>query len=238
MYSKNKICVFGYNFKHWKTQNGIINLIVSGYKPDYVILQNWKQLNIPDPTIRNTPKDLFLYDPEILLNKFNIPFTVCDHNSHESEKLLEEQKFELGIILGSRILSEKIIDKFKKGILNLHPGLLPENRGLDTIKWAITRGIKQGVTSHLIDKNIDRGLLILKEDVKVYQDDSLLDLHIRIQNLEQKIMIESLKIIFDNNTNNFSLIENGIYNCSMSKIQEEEMINIFSSYKQKYGQGR
>jgi len=56
MESNNKICVFGYNFKHSKTQNGIINLILSGFKPEYVILQNWKKLNVY--TAKNIPREL------------------------------------------------------------------------------------------------------------------------------------------------------------------------------------
>ena len=46
----------------------------------------------------------------------------------------EKRKYDLGIILGSRII-KNIINKFKIGILNMHPGILPYNRGLDTHKW-------------------------------------------------------------------------------------------------------
>jgi len=51
---------------------------------------------------------------------------------------------------------EDIINAFKIGVLNMHPGILPDNRGLDTIKWAIMKDMKQGVSCHLISKEIDR----------------------------------------------------------------------------------
>ena len=46
----------------------------------------------------------------------------------------------------------------------------------------------QGVTTHLIDDKIDRGKLIDKQTIKIYKDDTLMDFHIRIQNLEQTMI--------------------------------------------------
>ena len=57
---------------------------------------------------------------------------------------------------------------------------------MDTIKWAIINRLPQGVTTHIIDDKIDRGFLIEKENIVLYEDDTLLDIQIRIQNLEQK----------------------------------------------------
>ena len=55
----------------------------------------------------------------------------------------EKEKFDLGIIAGSRIIKKKVINEFKIGILNMHPGLLPLNRGLDTHKWAVFKNWPQ-----------------------------------------------------------------------------------------------
>jgi methionyl-tRNA formyltransferase len=46
-------------------------------------------------------------------------------------------KPEIGIIFGSRILTSEVIVMFEVGILCLYPGLLPENRGLNTIQNAV-----------------------------------------------------------------------------------------------------
>jgi folate-dependent phosphoribosylglycinamide formyltransferase PurN len=234
MERNNKICVFGYNFKHAKTQTGIINLILSGFKPDYVILQDWKKLNVISPSIRITPKDLFLTEPIQILKKFDIPYIVCNHNSDEAAEFLLKQNFELGIILGARILSSKIINKFNKGVLNMHPGLLPENRGLNTLKWAILRNIKQGVTSHIIDEKIDRGLLISKNKIDIYEDDTLLDVQIRIDNLEQKMMIDAVEKILNQNFECTRLLEEGSYNTPMTQEEEIEAMNKFLEYKKQF----
>ena len=55
----------------------------------------------------------------------------------------------------SKNIIKNVIDSFSNGIINFHPGVLPENRGLDNLKWAIYNNLPQGVTTHLIDENID-----------------------------------------------------------------------------------
>jgi len=231
MESKEKVCVFGYNFKHWKTQAGILNLTLSGFKPDHVILQDWKQLNIPKPLVRITPNNLYLIEPTKLLQSLGIPYTISDHNSPDSIATLAEGGFSLGVILGARILSGEVIEQFEKGILNLHPGLLPENRGLDTIKWAILKNQQQGVTAHLIDDKIDRGLLVSKEEIKIYNDDTLLDLYIRIVNLEQEMLVKAVRSILTGKFVSKSFLPKGEYNSFMGPEDEQVVVEMFSHYK-------
>ena len=52
------------------------------------------------------------------------------------------------------------IKGLSKGIINFHPGLIPEARGLDTPQWCIYDGIPLGVTSHFIDSKVDAGRII------------------------------------------------------------------------------
>ena len=106
-----------------------------------------------------------------------------------------EIKPDYGIILGSRILSQEVINNFNKGIINFHPGILPENRGLDNLKWAIYRNIPQGVTTHIIDKNIDAGEMIFKDLLEINEDDTIFDIDSKLLNLQFK----HLKNLLDNN---------------------------------------
>jgi folate-dependent phosphoribosylglycinamide formyltransferase PurN len=98
------------------------------------------------------------------------------HNSDECYNFLKNEKFDLGIILGARILNDNIISQFKIGIINIHPALLPFQRGLDSIKWSILKGFRLGATSHFINKNIDKGVLIERKEIEIYNDDTLLDI--------------------------------------------------------------
>ena len=69
----------------------------------------------------------------------------------------------------------------------MHPGILPKNRGLDPHKWAILKNWPQGVTCHLINEKIDLGKLINKKIIKVFNDDTLVDINYRLDNTSLKI---------------------------------------------------
>ena len=115
----------------------------------------------------------------------------------------------------------------------MHPGILPQNRGLDNLKWGILNDIPQGVTAHLIDKNIDRGLMIMQDTVQVYEDDTLVDLHIRIQNLEQRLMIESLTYLEGHGKSDLQALPKGTYYKSVPPELEISLMEKFEEYKDK-----
>jgi hypothetical protein len=58
-------------------------------------------------------------------------------------------------------------------ILNCHPGLLPQNRGVDAFKWSIVSKWPIGVTLHVIDPEIDRGMILSRMRVPIFSNDSL-----------------------------------------------------------------
>ena len=45
---KIKLIIFGYEFPHYKTENGLRELIVNGYEISLVILQKYKKLSVPN----------------------------------------------------------------------------------------------------------------------------------------------------------------------------------------------
>lgn len=189
------IGIFAYNFPHWKTQEGLHNLFLHGYKPKVILAANPVKLNFYQSKIRISPKDLYLQHPKDLAKRYDINYNVVKHNSQETADIVKYYNLDLGIILGARILKPIAFENFNIGVLNMHPGVLPQNRGLDNIKWAIIDGLPQGVTTHLIDSKIDRGIMIEQDIINIYEDDTIMDMHIRVQNLEQRLMISSINKI-------------------------------------------
>jgi methionyl-tRNA formyltransferase len=54
------------------------------------------------------------------------------------------------------------------GCLNVHPSLLPDNRGPDPLFWTFQRGDREtGVTIHLMDAKLDTGPILAQERVGV-----------------------------------------------------------------------
>lgn len=232
--SKMRIGVFAYNFEHKKTQEGLLWLFLHDYKIECILAANPAKLNFYQSKIRINQKDLAYMHPSEIAKRLGIPYHVVVHNSNECEDLIRKYDLDLGIVLGARILKENIISAFKTGVLNMHPGLLPENRGLDTIKWAILKDMKQGVSCHLISKEIAKGHLIIKREINVYEDDTLLDIFLRIQNMEQVLMIESLKIL-ENGKRDFEKVGEGNYSKAVPPDLEATLFDKFEQYKKNYG---
>ncbi len=53
------------------------------------------------------------------------------------------------------------------GWVNLHPSLLPYNRGKHPYYWAIVDGTPFGVTQHLIDESVDTGPILFQRECPV-----------------------------------------------------------------------
>lgn len=228
-----KIGIFAYNFKHKKTQEGILNLFLQGIPITSILAADAIELKFYQSKIRVSPKGLDYLHPKEIAERLQVPYHVVAHNSVECEELIKKYDLDLGIILGARILKENIIGAFKIGVLNMHPGILPENRGLDNLKWAILKDYKQGVSCHLIDKDIDKGKLILWKAIEVYEDDTLVDVSMRLQNLEQQLMVEAVKILQDGKRD-FEIVPEGNYRKSVPPEEEASLLEKFESYKKNY----
>jgi len=72
------------------------------------------------------------------------------------------------------ILPEVILQMPKKyGCINVHASLLPKLRGAAPIQWAIINGEKTtGITIMHMDKKLDAGDMILKEEIEIEPDDT------------------------------------------------------------------
>jgi phosphoribosylglycinamide formyltransferase-1 len=82
-----------------------------------------------------------------------------------------------------------------KGVINFHPGLLPEGRGLDAMQWAIYEDRPIGVTAHLIDGRVDAGLVLLKREIQIQQDDTVFDLSQRLMDIQTDMLPEALVML-------------------------------------------
>lgn len=84
-------------------------------------------------------------------------------NGAETEKILKDDRVDLGVLANTGIIKKNIIDHVPMGIIMPHPGILPGYRGINCTGWAILNGDDIGVTTFLIDKGIDTGPVLLRE---------------------------------------------------------------------------
>lgn len=85
---------------------------------------------------------------------------------NELYEFLMIANYSVAIQGGTGILKKKIIECFDYGILNFHPGDLPEYRGCSAPEWQLYEKKKLIVTCHLIDEGIDTGKIVAKRELK------------------------------------------------------------------------
>ena len=79
------------------------------------------------------------------------------------------------------VLSADFIGLFPRGCINLHPALLPHNRGAFPNVWSIVSKTPAGVTLHYIDAGIDTGDVIAQKEVPVEITDTGASLYGRLE---------------------------------------------------------
>jgi methionyl-tRNA formyltransferase len=89
------------------------------------------------------------------------------HNSAEVMPHLIGLDLDLIVFGGTRIIRGEILDYPKHGVINSHPGLLPECRGSASPAWSVYHDIPIGSSTHFCDNGVDTGHLLLRREVAV-----------------------------------------------------------------------
>ena len=129
-----------------------------------------------------------------LAKKNKIKFLVINYkNKKKAEKKiltkLKENNIDFICLAGfMKILSKKIITKYKNKILNIHPSLLPKYKGLNTHKRVILNKEKfTGCTVHIVTSKLDSGKIILQRKIKILKNDSEKTLSKRLLKVENQL---------------------------------------------------
>ena len=90
---------------------------------------------------------------------------VAIHNSELVMPLIENKELDLIVFGGTRIIRGDILEHPKHGVINSHPGLLPDCRGSASPAWSVYHDIPIGSSTHFCDNGIDTGELLLRREV-------------------------------------------------------------------------
>lgn len=229
-----KIGVFAYTFPHYKTMRGILSLFMRGMVPEVIMCQESKFLPMRTSLIRTAIEHKNVFSAMDMADKMGSFSIVAEHDSDETVKVIKDNNLDLGIVLGARILKKRTIDAFNVGILNMHPGIIPWNRGLDNIQRAIIHFIVQGVTTHLIDYRVDMGRIIDKQILPVTVVDSLHSIHARLLELQMTMMLEAIKWLGGTNEITPPVTDPGNYFEALTLEEESLLLQRFDYYKKHY----
>lgn len=150
-----------------------------------------------------------------------IPAKVLDHNDyddrdsfdHELQALIDSFQPELVILAGfMRILTKQFVEHYAGRMLNIHPSLLPDFRGLNTHQRVLDAGRElHGVSVHFVTNELDSGPLVIQAVIPVQADDTAESLAKRIQQQEHIIYPMAISWFADNRLsckNNQAFLDN------------------------------
>ena len=111
---------------------------------------------------------------------------------------LKAWKADLFVVVAFRMLPEEVWKMPKLGTFNLHAALLPQYRGAAPINWAVINGeAMTGVTTFMIDKDIDTGGIILRQEYKIAETDTAGDVHDALMEMGSDLVLETVRGILD-----------------------------------------
>jgi len=133
-----------------------------------------------------------------------IAITIIDHTDYGKNReaferalqaVLEGSGIEIVCLAGfMRLLTPWFIDKWKGRMLNIHPALLPNFKGLHTHEQALAAGAKtHGATVHFVTADMDSGPIVCQAAVPVLPGDTAETLAARVLTVEHKIYPLALK---------------------------------------------
>ena len=80
---------------------------------------------------------------------------------------------DLGVcVLFGYVLERAFLDAMPCRFVNLHPALLPHNRGAYPNVWSIVDRTPAGVTLHFVDEGVDTGDIIAQQEVPILAPDT------------------------------------------------------------------
>lgn len=112
---------------------------------------------------------------------------------------LKKLKADVFVVVAFRMLPEEVWEIPSRGTINLHASLLPQYRGAAPINHVIINGESvTGITTFLIDKKIDTGNILLREEVPIFPFENSGDLHDRLMKHGARLIIKTLEAIAEN----------------------------------------
>ena len=110
-------------------------------------------------------------------------------------KEIKELKADIGVVVAFRKIPKELWEIPNFGTFNLHASLLPNYRGAAPINWSIIFKEKfTGVTTFLINDNIDSGDLLLQEKISIDHNENAGSLHDKLSIIGKNIIIKTIDL--------------------------------------------
>lgn len=119
--------------------------------------------------------------------------SVPTHRDRHCLEILRDLDPRLIVLGGTRIIRGEILAYPRDGVLNSHPGLLPECRGSASAAWSVFHDIPIGASCHFCTPEIDAGDLVGRREIPVHRGDRYEDICYRTLVVAGTLMTEALQ---------------------------------------------
>lgn len=135
-----------------------------------------------------------------------IPTAIVDHRPFGDDREaferaldaeLRRHRTDLICLAGfMRLFTKNFVERWSGRMLNIHPALLPQFKGLHTHRRALAAGVKQhGATVHLVVPEMDAGPIIAQDAVPVLEGDTEESLAARVLAVEHRLYPQALRLV-------------------------------------------
>ena len=216
------------NAPHLKTEQTVFSLVEKGYTEITIISVPFKPRKPRNPLFQHRPDQSKSVPLDQLCGGLGLVFQPVAN-------LVEVifKNIDAFLMTGGILVPKEFIEK-NGPILNCHPGLIPQSRGLDAFKWSILKGEEVGNTLHIIDENVDMGLVLQRRSTQVFADDTLEDFARRHYEAEIRLITDFDKFPLGEGLHPKSLGPTGKPHLRMNNEQELIMFRAFENYKAKF----
>ncbi len=123
---------------------------------------------------------------------------------------LKSLNADLQVVVAFRMLPEIVWNMPRLGTFNLHGSLLPQYRGAAPLNWAIINGEKEtGVTTFLLDQEIDTGKILFREKITINKNDTVGSIHDQLMEIGANLVLKTVDALAEG---------------SFSAIDQQEMV--------------
>ena len=169
-------------------------LLAQGYNVVGVVTMPDKAIGRHHDVLQSSPVKQFAVSRGIPVLQ---PERLRDENFLQQLKALNA---DLQIVVAFRMLPEVVWAMPRLGTFNLHASLLPQYRGAAPINWAIINGEKEtGVTTFLLNHEIDKGAIIEQESTAILAEDNIGTLYDRLMDIGSHLVTRTVDKLAEGN---------------------------------------
>ena len=118
-------------------------------------------------------------------------------SSEETAGLFDKYRIDYALLASYQWLVLEPLLSHRAEIINLHPGLLPNHRSLDSVPWSILADDPVGSTTHFVDAGIDTGPVLYFHEELPLKDDDLVSYIPRLNTRKDVIFVKTMQGIRD-----------------------------------------